>query len=360
MTNSTFLCHENLSAAERISMPVATIIIPVWNGESGLQTCLTSVMKQDFDSSEVIIIDDGSTDRSLEIVKNTVAKDPHIRILAHTMNQGLGKTLNEGIKTARGDFILIVHQDCEMVDANFLSTSVAALDQHPDIAAVTGRRVYHVNSFSDSEKLFMVANGHLAEIDHEEASSEDLTFTEHKCDLFRKNLVESVGGFRDDRFRSSGEDQVLSSRLRTLGYRLVRLGSITYRLGFGSKEASVKGIFEKLHRYGKTQAGVLVSERFSAVNGISHSKALSERAINRVEMLLSAVAVAVGMLLAFISPYFLLLSLSTVALRMLVYASRLRRVHGRVRFALLGPLLDMFYSVGFVEGLIASSVGKRL
>jgi len=360
MTNSTFLCHENLSAAERISMPVATIIIPVWNGESGLQTCLNSVMKQDFDSSEIIIIDDGSTDRSLEIVKNTVAEDPHILILAHSMNQGLGKTLNEGIKTARGDFVLIVHQDCEMVDTNFLSKSVAALDQHPDIAAVTGRRVYQVDDFSDNEKLFMVANGHLAEIDHEEASTEDLTFTEHKCDLYRKKLVESVGGFPDDKFRSSGEDQVLSSRLRTLGYRLVRLGSITYKLGFGSKEASFRGISEKLHRYGKTQAGVLVSERSSALNGISHSKAMAERAINRVQMLLSTVALAAGLLLAFISPYFLLLSISSVALRVLVYAGRLRRVHGRMRFALFGPFLDIFYSVGFVEGLIASSTGKRL
>ena len=341
-------------------MPVATIIIPVWNGESGLQTCLNSVMKQDFGPSEVIVIDDGSTDGSLEIVKNTIARDPHIRILTHSMNQGLGKTLNEGIKTAKGDFVLIVHQDCEMIDTNFLSKSVAALDQHPDIAAVTGRRVYQVDSFSDSEKLFMVANGHLAEIDHEEASTEDLTFTEHKCDLFRKQLVESVGGFRDDKFRSSGEDQVLSSRLRTLGYRLVRLGSITYKLGFGSKEASLMGIFEKLHRYGKTQAGVLVFERSSALRGISHSKALSERAINRIEMLLSAVAVAVGLLLAFLSPYFLLLSVSTVALRILVYASRLRRVHGRIRFALFAPLLDMFYSIGFLEGLISSSIGKRL
>jgi GT2 family glycosyltransferase len=341
-------------------LPVATIIIPVWNGENGLQNCLNSVMKQDFDSSEVIIIDDGSTDRSLEIVKNTVTVDPNIRILAHAENQGLGRTLNEGIKSAKGEFVLIVHQDCEMVDTNFLSKSIAALDQNPDIAAVTGRRVYQLNGFSDNEKLFMVANGHLAEIDHEETGTEDLTFTEHKCDLYRKKLVESVGGFADTKFRSSGEDQVLSSRLRNLGYRLVRLGSISYKLGFGRKEASFKGIFEKLHRYGKTQAGVLVSERSSALNGISHSKALSERANNRIQMLLSAAAIAGGLILALISPYFLLLSLSAIALRILIYAARLRRVLGRTRLALFGPLLDLFYSIGFIEGLISSSVGKRL
>src|SRR5438105_1607090 len=354
-----FVPHERW-AVENMTMPSATIIIPVWNGENGLQSCLNSVMKQDFESSEVIIIDDGSTDRSLEIVKNTVTEDPQIKILTHAANQGLAKTLNEGIKTACGEFVLIVHQDCEMIDTNFLSKSVAALGQHPNIAAVTGRRVYEMKSLSDNEKLFMVANGHLAEIDHEESTTEDLTFTEHKCDLFRKKLVESVGGFPDSKFRSSGEDQVLSSRLRSLGYRLVRLGSIRYKLGFGDKEASFKGILEKLHRYGKTQAGVLVSERSSAIEGISQSKALSERAINRLQMLLSATAIAAGLLLALISPYFLLLSVSTVMLRILVYASRLRKLHGRIRLSVFGPLLDLFYSVGFVEGLVSSSVGKRL
>ncbi len=343
-----------------MTMPSATIIIPVWNGESGLQNCLNSVMKQDFESSEIIVIDDGSTDRSLEIVKTTMAEDPHIKILTHQENQGLGKTLNEGIKTASGEFVFIVHQDCEIVDSNFLSKSIAALDQNPEIAAVTGRRLYQINRLSDKEKLFMVANGHLAEVDHEESATEDLTFTEHKCDLFRKKVLESVGGFSDSRFRSSGEDQVLSSRLRTSGYRLVRLGSISYKLGFGNKESSFKGIFEKLFRYGKTQAGVLFSERSSALKGISRSKALSERAINRLQMMLAAAAIALGIALTLVSPYFLLLSVSTVGIRLLTYRSGLRKVQGRMSLALFGPLLDMIYSIGFVEGIIASAIGRRL
>jgi GT2 family glycosyltransferase len=345
---------------ENVTMPSATIIIPVWNGQNGLQSCLNSVMKQDFESSEVIVIDDGSTDRSLEIVKTTVAEDPHIRILAHPQNQGLCKTLNEGIKTANGEFVLIVHQDCEMIDSNFLSKSVAALDQNPEIAVVTGRRLYQISGLCDKEKLFMVANGHLAEVDHEEVATEELTFTEHKCDLFRKKLVESVGGFSDSKFRSSGDDQVLSSRLRTSGYRLVRLGSISYKLGFGNKESTFKGIFEKLYQYGKTQAGVLFSERSSALKGISHTKALSQRAMNRLQMIVTSIAMVAGLALTLVSPYFILLPFFTVVIRLLTYASRLRKVNSRIRLALLGPLLDMFYSIGFLEGVIASAVGKRL
>jgi glycosyltransferase involved in cell wall biosynthesis len=343
-----------------MTMHSATIIIPVWNGEKELQGCLNSVMKQDFGSSEVIVIDDGSTDRSLEVVKTTMAEDPNVKIITHFQNQGLSKTLNEGIKAAQGEFVLIIHQDCEIIDSNFLSKSVDALERHPDIAAVTGRRLYQVNNLCDNEKLFMVANGHLSEIAHEETGTEDLTFTEHKCDLFRKKLVESVGGFPDNKFRSSGEDQVLSSRLRALGYRLVRLGSIRYKLGFGPKESSFKGILEKVHRYGKTQAGVLVSERSSALNGLSQSKALSDRATNRIEMLLSASAIVAGLLLISISPYFLILSMSAAVVRMLTYAARLRKVHGRIMLALVAPLLDLTYAIGFTQGLISSSIGKRL
>ena len=343
-----------------MTMPSATIIIPVWNGENGLQSCLNSVMKQDFESSEVIVIDDASTDRSLEIIKTTMAEDPNIRILTHSENQGLGKTLNEGIKTANGEYILIVHQDCEMIDSNFLSRSVAVLDQNPGIAAVTGRRLYQINILSDNEKLFMVSNGHLAEVDHEDAFTQDLTFTEHKCDLFRKKLVQSVGGFSDSKFRSSGEDQVLSSRLRTSGYRLVRLGSISYNLGFGNKESTFKGISEKIYSYGKTQAGVFFSERSSVLKGISQSKALSERAMNRLQMILAATAIIAGLALTVISPYFILLTLFTVATRLLTYGNRLRKVHGRIRLALLGPVLDMFYGIGFLQGIFASVVGKRL
>jgi len=206
----------------------------------------------------------------------------------------------------------------------------------------------------------MVANGHLAEVDHEEIATEDLTFTELKCDLFRKKLVESLGGFSNGKFRSSGEDQVLSSRLRTSGYKLVRLGSISYKLGFGKKESTFKGIFEKLRQYGKTQAGVIFSERSSALKGISRNKALSDRAMNRLQMLLSATVITAGLALAVLFPYFIFLPLSMAIIRLLIYGSRLRKIRGRIRLALLGPILDIFYSIGFLEGVIASAAGRQL
>jgi glycosyltransferase involved in cell wall biosynthesis len=342
-------------------MASASVIVPVLNGENMLPRCLNSVLKQEFVvPPEIIVVDDGSTDRSLEKVKDTVGNRENVRIISHPTNQGLSRTLNEGIKEARGEFVQIVHQDCEMMDKDYLKKAIASLESNPEVAAVTGHRVYHLDGLSDEEKFFVVANGHISEMDGEPPESEDVTFTEHKCDLFRKSLVESIGGFPNDRFRSSGEDQVLSSRLRDRGYKLVRLGSISYSLGFGNKESTISGILHKLFVYGKTQAGVLVNQRRSSLKGLSKTRALTGRAINRVEMLATGAVFVAGILLSVASPYFILLSVATAASRVLIYARRLAKVHGKIRFAIMGPLLDITYMIGFLEGTIISAAGGKL
>src|SRR5215469_7307278 len=104
MTNSTFFSDRN-SLPPDGRLPSASIIVPVWNGEKMLPSCLKSVLNQDFDPSEIIIVDDGSTDRSLDVVKNVVNGRKNVRIIHHSTNLGLGRTLNEGIKEAKGDYV---------------------------------------------------------------------------------------------------------------------------------------------------------------------------------------------------------------------------------------------------------------
>jgi len=341
-------------------MPSASIIVPVWNGEKMLPSCLSSVLRQDLESSEIIILDDGSTDGSLDIVKNAVGGRRNVRIICHPTNEGLSKTLNEGVKEAKGEYVQIVHQDCEIVDQDYIKRAVASLEANPEIAAVTGRRVYALDKLTDNEKLFMVANGHVSEMNKQEAETLDVTFTEHKCDLFRKRMVESVGGFPDAGFRSSGEDQILSSELRNKGYRLVRLGSIRYTLGFGKKESTIRGILGKLFVYGKTQAGVLIASKRSSLKGLSSSRALTGRAINRLQMIMFSASLIGGILLSLVSPYFILISLAALLFRISTYASGLSRIRGRFRLALLGPILDVCYSVGFLDGIVVASTGGQL
>ncbi len=343
-----------------MTQPQVSVIVPVWNGQDEVAHCLEAILRQDYELLEVVVIDDASIDHSLSRIREIAAVQSRVRIIVHEKNQGLGSTLNHGILETKGEFILIVHQDCEILDSFFIRKAVDALLSTWDVGAVTGRRVYELQDLSPNEKLFMVANGHLAELDRNGFQTEELTFVEDKCDLYPRRVLEAVGGFPAQRFRTSGEDQVISSRIRRAGYRLVKLGSITYCLGFGKKESTLRGIIAKLRVYGRTQAGVLLTVRGSAFSGVSGASGLLSRAMNRLQMILSASTILVSVVLSILWPYFLLLTLGVILGRCLTYLAGLGRLRGHLELAVLGPLLDISYSIGFLEGLAYSSLGKRL
>ncbi len=343
-----------------MTQPLVSVIVPVWNGQDEVTRCFEAILRQDYEPLEVMMIDDASTDCPPDKIRELASGRDRIRVIAHQENQGLGSTLNEGIREAGGEFVLIVHQDCEILEPYFVSKAVEMMVSNPDIGVVTGRRVYEVQGFSPKEKLFMVANGHLAELGHNGYETGELTFVEAKCDLFRKRVLNAIGAFPAHQFRTSGEDQVVSSRMRKAGYRLVKLGNITYSLRFGQKESSLRGILAKLRVYGRTQAGVLSTVRSSALSGVSRAPGLFSRAMNRLQMILSAFAMVAGVVLSIVSPYFLLLTMVSFLVRVLTYLIGLGRLQGSLKLAILGPILDLFYSIGFLEGLAFSSVGKRL
>ncbi len=343
-----------------MKQPVVSVVIPVYNGRDSIGQCLTSVFKQDYGPLETIVIDDASTDGSLQNVQSACSDKPEVRIISHLRNQGLASTLNQGLELANGDFVLVVHQDCEILETSFVARALVAMQEHPEIAAVTGRRIYDVPKFTSNEKLFMVANGHLSELEHNDSGTQDLSFVEDKCDMYRKSVLQGIRGFPARSFRISGEDQVASSKIRGQGYRLVKLGAISYQMGFGTKESSIRGILGKLRVYGRTQAGVLWTVKASAFEGVTRENGFVGRALNRLQMLLSATVIVTGIVLSLFSPYFLLLSLGAFIARSMTYLDGLAKVNGRLKLAFLGPLLDLSYSFGFLEGILSSSVGRRL
>ena len=84
--------------------------MPVYNKEKYLEECLDSVLRQTFLDTEIICIDDGSTDSSLEILKGIAEKDSRVRIL-HQINQGAGPARNYGLSQAVGEYIIFLDSD---------------------------------------------------------------------------------------------------------------------------------------------------------------------------------------------------------------------------------------------------------
>lgn len=87
-----------------------SIIIPVFNVGDYLHQCLDSVLSQDFVDFEVICVDDGSTDNSLDILKNYVQRDLRVKVISQT-NMGPGNARNVGLKHAKGKYVLFVDSD---------------------------------------------------------------------------------------------------------------------------------------------------------------------------------------------------------------------------------------------------------
>ena len=87
-----------------------SVIIPVYNVEPYLEKCLDSVLKQTYKDMEILIIDDGSTDRSGAISDEYAAKDSRIRVF-HTENRGLSAARNLGLDNAVGGYIGFVDSD---------------------------------------------------------------------------------------------------------------------------------------------------------------------------------------------------------------------------------------------------------
>ena len=120
-------------------MKKISVIIPVYNVEKYLETCLNSVINQTYKNLEIIIINDGSTDNSLSICKKYEKLDKRI-ILIDQDNKGLSGARNVGIKKATGDYIHFLDSD-DYINLNYYEKMIEALD-NTDADMVVGGFYY--------------------------------------------------------------------------------------------------------------------------------------------------------------------------------------------------------------------------
>ncbi len=102
-------------------MTKISVIIPVYNTEKYLKDALESVIKQTLKDIEIICINDGSKDGSLEIINDYATKDPRIKLINQTNSIGYGASINRGINEAEGEFIAIFEPD-DILDKSIYET----------------------------------------------------------------------------------------------------------------------------------------------------------------------------------------------------------------------------------------------
>lgn len=123
--------------------PFISIIIPVYNTEEYISDCLDSILSQTYKNFEVIIVDDGSTDNSFNIVKNYQKNNDNITVL-HIGNSGVSAARNLGIQLAKGEFLFFVDSDDTLYDHCLLSFVNEYTDKNLDLLVGGGR--YNLSS----------------------------------------------------------------------------------------------------------------------------------------------------------------------------------------------------------------------
>ena len=114
-----------------MNLPTLSIIIPNYNHGKHLPVAVNAIVKQSAQPLEVVIIDDGSTDDSVEIIQELARLHPVIKFHRNDKNQGVCLTVNRGIDLARGEYVFLSGADDEILPG-FLEKSLQVLAQHPD------------------------------------------------------------------------------------------------------------------------------------------------------------------------------------------------------------------------------------
>lgn len=114
-------------------MPLFSIITTVYNNERYIKSAVESVLQQSFKDIEYIIVDDGSTDRTPQIIDRIAEKDCRVRVI-HQSNQWIFASLNNGIREAKGDYIFVINSDDRMRSEvlNIVADKIRIYDE-PDI-----------------------------------------------------------------------------------------------------------------------------------------------------------------------------------------------------------------------------------
>lgn len=173
--------------------PSISVLMSVYNGEKYVKESIESVLDQSFRDFEFIIVNDGSTDRSLDIINSF--KDPRIKVINNVENKGLIFSLNKGIEYAKGKYIIRFDADDICLKDRF-KEQYEYMENNTDVAMMSAYAKWFVDGKSLITKVIK------SDIDYEKIKSKFIfeNHINHSCVILRKNIIDKENYRYDKRY----------------------------------------------------------------------------------------------------------------------------------------------------------------
>ena len=202
--------------------PGFTVVIPNWNGKRFLAPCLDSLREQTYPHTEVIVVDNASSDGSQVFVS---VEYPEVRLIDLPINRGFTGACNAGIEAAQGEYIALLNNDTE-VEPAWASEIVNAFIERPQVGIVASKmllfdqrvRLHTAGDFFTTDGR--AGNRGAWEIDEGQYDRAEFVFS--ACGgsaAYRKSMLEDIGRLDDDFFFLL-EDMDLAWRAQLAGYKV--------------------------------------------------------------------------------------------------------------------------------------------
>ena len=239
---------------------LVTIIMPTYNGSKWLKNAILSIQNQTYKHWELIVVDDGSTDNTAQIVMDLMQNEPRIKYFKNEQNLGIQKTLNRGLKEAKGEYVARLDDDDSWPDPLKLKKQVDFLNENSTYVLV-GTGVIIVNE--EGKELFRYLLPEEDNVIRSKILSKNCFA--HSSVLFRKDIVMNFGGYSEEEDVKHFEDYDLWMKLGTVGkLHNLPIYGLAYRMREGSLSATnrllvFKKLLNHINKYKKSYPKHLIA-----------------------------------------------------------------------------------------------------
>ena len=193
-----------------------SVVIPAYNGQAYIAASLSSVLSQTYANFEVVVVNDGSTDTTAEIVSGFAAQDPRVRLLTKS-NSGISETLNLGIAQSHASLIARLDADDIMLPHR-LERQVELMSRDPDLT-ICGSAFDCIDGAGKVLSVVRPGPHDRAAYDRMVSRQAAFAFT-HPTVMFRKDAALQAGGY-DRRYEPAEDMMLFGLMLRGGGYAIV-------------------------------------------------------------------------------------------------------------------------------------------